>query len=324
MERDLNQSILVAGHRGMVGSAIVRHLEVLGYCNFVVRTHAELNLTRQAEVDALFRTEKVDQVYLASAKVGGIHANNTYPAEFIYDNLLIECNIINGAHNAGVDKLMFLGSSCIYPREAAQPMREDALLTGLLEPTNEAYAIAKIAGIKLCESYNRQYGRDYRSVMPTNLYGPNDNFHPENSHVIPAMMRRFHQAVQVGAEEVVVWGSGRPMREFLHVDDMAAATVHVMELDKTSWQAHTLPMQSHINVGTGVDCTIRELAETLAQVTGFGGRLVFDASKPDGTPRKLMDVSRLRALGWQSRISLEAGLRETYAWFVANQERFRR
>ncbi|MER2544517.1 MAG: GDP-L-fucose synthase [Candidatus Accumulibacter phosphatis] len=324
MKRDLNQSILVAGHRGMVGSAIVRCLKAFGYCNFVVRTHAELNLTRQTEVEALFQNEKIDQVYLASAKVGGIHANNTYPAEFIYDNLLIECNIIHGAHNAGVDKLMFLGSSCIYPRQATQPMREDALLTGLLEPTNEAYAIAKIAGIKLCESYNRQYGRDYRSVMPTNLYGPNDNFHPENSHVIPAMMRRFHEAVQEGAEEVVVWGSGTPMREFLHVDDMAAATVHVMELDKASWQAHTLPMESHINVGTGVDCTIRELAETLAQVTGFSGRLVFDASKPDGTPRKLMDVSRLKALGWQSRIFLEAGLRETYAWFVANQERFRR
>jgi GDP-L-fucose synthase len=323
MNRDLDQCIFVAGHHGMVGTAIVSHLKSLGYRNFVARTHAELDFTRQAELDELFLDEKIDQVYLASAKVGGIHANNTYPAEFIYDNLLIECNIIHAAHQAGIDKLMFLGSSCIYPREAVQPMREDALLTGALEPTNEPYAIAKIAGIKLCESYNRQYGHDFRSVMPTNLYGTHDNFHPENSHVIPAMMRRFHEAVQRGADEVVIWGSGKPMREFLHVDDMAAATVHVMELDKEVWQEKTLPMRSHINVGTGMDCTIRELAETLARVTGFGGRLVFDASKPDGTPRKLLDVSLLKSLGWQDQVSLEDGLRQTYAWFVANQDHFR-
>ena len=255
---------------------------------------------------------------LASAKVGGIHANNTYPAEFIYENLLIEANVIGAAHQHDVQRLLFLGSSCIYPRDAEQPMREDALLTGTLEPTNEPYAIAKIAGIKLCESFNRQYGRDYRSVMPTNLYGTNDNFHPENSHVIPALMRRFHQAVQEQAEEVVIWGSGKPMREFLHVDDMAAASVHVMELDEQSYKANTQSMLSHINVGTGIDCTIRELAETMARVTGFKGKLGFDASKPDGTMRKLMDVSRLASLGWKAQISLEEGLTQTYAWFREN------
>ncbi len=264
-----------------------------------------------------------DQVYLAAAKVGGIYANNTYPAEFIRDNLVIETNLIHGAHLAGVQKLLFLGSSCIYPRSAEQPMREEALLTGELEPTNEPYAIAKIAGIKLCESYNRQYGRDYRSVMPTNLYGPNDNFHPENSHVIPALLRRFHEAVETGQEEVVIWGSGTPMREFLHVDDMAAASVHVMELDESTYQAHTQPMLSHINVGTGKDCTIRELAETVAKVTGFTGRLRFDTEKPDGAPRKLLDVSRLSALGWQAGIGLEEGLRDAYQWFLDHQDRFR-
>jgi len=251
--------------------------------------------------------------------VGGIHANNTYPADFIYQNLMIEANVIHAAHVAGVQRLLFLGSSCIYPRNAEQPMREDALLTGVLEATNEPYAIAKIAGIKLCESYNRQHGRDYRSVMPTNLYGPGDNFHPENSHVIPALLRRFHQAVQTGAEEVVIWGSGTPRREFLHVDDMAAASVHVMELHDATYRANTQPMLSHINVGTGVDCTIRELAETIARVTGFEGRLGFDASKPDGTPRKLMDVSRLAALGWRAGIGLEAGLRDAYGWFLKRQ-----
>jgi GDP-L-fucose synthase len=317
------QRVFVAGHRGMVGSAIVRRLESLGYEAIMARRHAELDLTRQAEVAAFFRDEKIEQVYLAAAKVGGIHANNTYPAEFIYENLMIECNVIHAAHQAGVQKLLFLGSSCIYPKHAPQPMKEDALLTGTLEPTNEPYAIAKIAGIKLCESYNRQYGRDYRSVMPTNLYGPHDNFHPENSHVIPALLRRFHEAVKRGDEEVVIWGSGTPMREFLHVDDMAAASVHVMELDVETYRAHTQPMLSHINVGTGVDCTIRELAETVARVTSFGGRLVFDASKPDGTPRKLLDVSRLASLGWQADISLETGLRNAYAWFVENQDRFR-
>ena len=323
MARDTSQAIFVAGHRGMVGSAIVRRLESLGYQNIITHIHAELDLKRQAEVEAFFRTEQVDQVYLAAAKVGGIHANNTYPAEFIYENLMMECNLIHAAHIAGVQKLLFLGSSCIYPKLAPQPMREDAMLTGTLEPTNEPYAIAKIAGIKLCESYNRQYGRDYRSVMPTNLYGPNDNYHPENSHVIPALLRRFHEALQSGAHEVVVWGSGAPMREFLHVDDMAGASVHVMELDETAYRAHTHPMLSHINVGSGVDCTIRELAETVARVTGFTGRLVFDASKPDGAPRKLMDVSRLNALGWKAQIGLEDGLRDAYQWFLANQHRLK-
>jgi len=315
--------VYVAGHRGMVGSAIVRQLEAQGGCEIVTRTHAELDLTDQAAVRRFFEAEQIDQVYLAAAKVGGIHANNTYPAEFIYDNLMMECNIIHSAHLAGVQKLLFLGSSCIYPRAVPQPMREDALLTGVLEPTNEPYAVAKIAGIKLCESYNRQYGRDYRSVMPTNLYGPNDNFHPDNSHVIPALMRRFDEAVKSGAKTVTIWGSGKPMREFLHVDDMAAAGVFVMNLDDAIYQANTQPMLSHINVGSGVDCTIRELAETMARVTGFTGELVFDASKPDGTPRKLMDVSRLKSLGWQARIGLEDGLRGTYAWFIANQNRYR-
>lgn len=323
MTRDTTQAVFVAGHRGMVGSAIVRRLNSLGYYNIVTRTHAELDLTRQADVDALFQEEKIDQAYLAAAKVGGIHANNTYPAEFIYDNLMVECNIINAAHKAGVQKLLFLGSSCIYPKLAQQPMKEEALLSGLLESTNEPYAVAKIAGIKLCESYNRQYGRDYRSMMPTNLYGPNDNFHPENSHVIPALLRRFHEAVQTGAKEIVVWGSGTPMREFMHVDDMAAASVHVMELDEATYRAHTQPMVSQINVGTGVDCTIRELAETIAKVSGFSGRIVFDATKPDGPPRKLLDVSRLKALGWQASIGLENGLRDAYRWFMENQKQYR-
>ncbi|HRQ56888.1 MAG TPA: GDP-L-fucose synthase [Azoarcus taiwanensis] len=315
--------IYVAGHRGMVGSAIVRRLQSQGGVEIITATHAELDLTNQAAVQAFFAAQRIDEVYLAAAKVGGIHANNTYPAEFIFENLMIEANVIHAAHTAGVPKLLFLGSSCIYPTHAAQPMTEAALLTGTLEPTNEPYAIAKIAGIKLCESYNRQYGRDYRSVMPTNLYGPHDNFHPENSHVIPALLRRFHEAVQRGDDEVVIWGSGTPMREFLHVDDMAAASVHVMNLNADTYRAHTQPMLSHINVGTGVDCTIRELAETVARVTGFGGRLVFDASKPDGTPRKLMDVSRLAALGWTATISLEEGLRDAYGWFLDNQDRYR-
>ena len=313
------KKIYVAGHRGMVGSAIVRRLQAQGGVDLVTATHAELDLINQAAVQAFFTQQRIDQVYLAAAKVGGIHANNTYPAEFIYDNLMMQANVIHAAHRAGVQKLLFLGSSCIYPKHAQQPMREDALLTGVLESTNEPYAIAKIAGIKLCESYNRQYGRDYRSVMPTNLYGPHDNFHSDNSHVIPALLRRFHEAVQRGDEVVTIWGSGNPMREFLHVDDMAAASVHVMNLDEASYKAHTQPMLSHINVGTGVDCTIRELAETIARVTGFAGRLVFDASKPDGTPRKLLDVSRLAALGWRATISLEDGLRDAYAWFVANR-----
>lgn len=308
--------VFVAGHRGMVGSAIVRRLQALGGFEVLTATRTELDLGNQAAVRAFFDRHHIDHVVLAAAKVGGILANDSYPADFIYDNLMIEANVVHAAHRAGVQHLLFLGSSCIYPRNAEQPMREEALLTGTLESTNEPYAIAKIAGIKLCESYNRQHGRDYRSVMPTNLYGPNDNFHPENSHVIPAMLRRFHEAVQAGRDEVVVWGSGRPMREFLHVDDMAAASVHVMLLDDATYRAHTQPMLSHINVGTGVDCTIRELAETIAKVTGFKGRLSFDASKPDGTPRKLMDVSRLKALGWQATIGLEDGLRDAYRWFV--------
>lgn len=318
MAGDLDQTIFVAGHRGMVGSAIIRRLQALGYGKILTAGRDELNLLDQAAVRAFFQASAIDQVYLAAAKVGGIHANNTYPADFIYENLVIEANIVQAAHKAGVQKLLFLGSSCIYPKHAEQPMKEEALLTGVLEPTNEPYAIAKIAGIKLCESYNRQYGRDYRSVMPTNLYGPHDNYHPDNSHVIPALLRRFHEATQRGDSEVEIWGSGRPMREFLHVDDMAAASVYVMELDDDSYRANTEPMLSHINVGTGVDCTIRELAETIAKVTSFAGRLGFDATKPDGAPRKLMDVSRLKALGWQASISLEDGLRDAYGWYVAN------
>ncbi|MFC5694257.1 GDP-L-fucose synthase family protein [Pseudomonas sp. GCM10022186] len=323
MARDLDQTIFVAGHRGMVGSAIVRKLQALGYGRVITATRDELNLLDQKAVHTFFASHRIDQVYLAAAKVGGIHANNVYPAEFIYENLMIEANIIQAAHLSGVQKLLFLGSSCIYPKHAEQPMGEEALLTGILEPTNEPYAIAKIAGIKLCESYNRQYSRDYRSVMPTNLYGPHDNYHPENSHVIPALLRRFHEATKRGDEEVVIWGSGKPMREFLHVDDMAAASVHVMELDKATYQTNTQPMLSHINVGTGVDCTIRELAETIAKVTGFTGRLTFDAGKPDGTPRKLMDVSRLKALGWQASISLEDGLRDAFAWYVEHVDQAR-
>jgi GDP-L-fucose synthase len=323
MSDNLDQAVFVAGHRGMVGSAIVARLQAQGYRNILTAGRDQIDLTRQAEVEAFFQRHAIDQVYLAAARVGGIHANNSYPAQFIYDNLMIEANLIHAAHVTGVQKLLFLGSSCIYPKLATQPMSEAELLTGMLEPTNEPYALAKIAGIKLCESYNRQYGHDYRSVMPTNLYGPHDNFHPENSHVIPALLRRFHEAVLNGAEEVVIWGSGLPMREFLHVTDMAAASVHVMELDVVTYRAHTQPMLSHVNIGSGIDCTIRELAETVGRVTGFAGRIIFDVSKPDGAPRKLMDISRLNALGWQSSISLEQGLRDTYRWFLDNQDRFR-
>ena len=319
MRRDVDQCVFVAGHRGMVGSAIVRRLQALGYRNILTAGRDVVDLVDQQAVQRFFEERAIDQVYLAAARVGGIHANNTYPAEFIYQNLMIEANLVHAAHAHGVQRLLFLGSSCIYPKLAEQPMREEALLTGVLEPTNEPYAIAKIAGIKLCESYNRQYGRDFRSVMPTNLYGPGDNYHPENSHVIPALLRRFHEAVQRGDSEVVIWGSGAPRREFLHVDDMAAASVHVMELDEAVLRDHTRPMLSHINVGTGEDCTIRELAETVARVTGFTGRLVFDTDKPDGAPRKLLDVSRLAALGWRPQIGLEEGLRDAYAWFVENR-----
>ncbi|MBM3095504.1 NAD-dependent epimerase/dehydratase family protein [Ensifer sp. T173] len=316
--------IYIAGHRGMVGGAIVRRLqarkdagEVL---DLVTRTHAELDLTNQQAVHDFMQAERPDVVILAAAKVGGIHANNTYPADFIYENLMIESNVIHQSFTAGVERLLQLGSSCIYPRAVDQPMREDALLTGVLEPTNEPYAIAKIAGIKLCESYNRQHGTDYRSVMPTNLYGPGDNFHPENSHVLPALIRRFHEAAQTGAEVVTIWGSGKPMREFLHVDDMAAASLFVLELPKDVYEANTQPMLSHINVGSGTDVTILELAHLIAKATGFTGRISTDTGRADGTMRKLMDVRRLARMGWTAKISLEAGIMETYEWFKSQKD----
>ena len=313
--------IYVAGHRGMVGSASVRTLQQQGQTNFVTRTHAELDLTNQAAVQAFFAAEKPTQVYLAAAKVGGIHANNTYPAEFIYQNLMVQANVIDAAFRSGVQKLLFLGSSCIYPKLAPQPMAEDALLTGTLEPTNEPYAIAKIAGIKLCESYNRQYGVshgvDYRSVMPTNLYGPGDNYHPENSHVIPALIRRFHEAKVANAPTVTIWGSGTPRREFLYVDDMAAASVFVMNLPETTLDAHTQPMQSHINVGFGEDITIQQLAQAVGKTVGYQGVIDFDTSKPDGSPRKLMDSRRLNALGWQAQVQLAQGLALAYQDFYS-------
>lgn len=320
----VKKRIFIAGHRGMVGSAIVRQLSQRDNIEIITRARNELDLLNQQAVNDFFAQEHIDEVYLAAAKVGGIHANNTYPADFIYENLIMECNIIHAAHSNDVQHLLFLGSSCIYPKLAQQPMTEAALLTGILEETNEPYAIAKIAGIKLCESYNRQYDRDYRSVMPTNLYGENDNFHPDNSHVIPALMRRFHEAKLNNDKEVVVWGTGAPMREFLFVDDMAAASIHVMELDNNTYQANTQSMLSHINVGTGVDCTIREMAETMAKVVGFEGDVVFDSTKPDGTPRKLMDVSRLANLGWRYSVSLKDGLTNTYKWFIDNQNNFRK
>ena len=311
--------VYVAGHRGLVGSAIVRQLEARGFTNLITRTHRELDLTDQTAVREFFDAEKPDYVILAAAKVGGIHANNTYPAQFIYENLMIESNVIDAAYRNGVQRLLFLGSTCIYPKAVEQPMREGALLTDVLEPTNEPYALAKIAGIKLCESYNRQYGTDFRSVMPTNLYGVNDNFHSENSHVIPALMRRFHQAKLAGASEVVVWGTGNAMREFLYVDDMAAASLFVLELDEMTYQANTEPMLSHINVGTGVDVTIREMAKTMKRVVGFEGELVFDTTKPDGAPRKLIDVTRLTSMGWRYRVDLEEGLQKTYDWFLSQE-----
>lgn len=321
MSKDLNPKIYVAGHRGMVGSAIVRNLQAKGFSNIVTRTHAELDLTNQSAVQTFFEVEKLDQVYLAAAKVGGIHANNTFPAEFIYQNLMMEANVIHQAFVGGVKKLLFLGSSCIYPKLAPQPMSEDALLTGKLELTNEPYAIAKIAGIKLCESYNRQYGQshdiDYRSVMPTNLYGPGDNYHPENSHVIPALIGRFHEAKLANAAEVVIWGTGTPRREFLYVDDMAAASVFVMHLHKSIYDQYTDSMQSHINVGFGSDITINELAHAVAKATGYTGKIVFDASKPDGAPRKWMDSGKLNQLGWQANVGLELGLGLAYQAFLA-------
>ena len=319
----MTNRIFIVGHKGMVGSAIVRQLAKDPSNEIITANRSELDLVNQKAVNDFFMHQNIDQVYLAAAKVGGIHANNTYPAEFIYENLMIEANIIHAAHVHDVEKLLFLGSSCIYPKNAEQPMSESALLTGTLEPTNEPYAIAKIAGIKLCESYNRQYGKDYRSVMPTNLYGPGDNFHPENSHVIPALIRRFHEAKARNLSEVVAWGSGQPMREFLYVDDMAAASVHVMNLSKEVYDANTKPMLSHINVGTGLDCTIQELVNTVARVVGYQGNIRFDSSKPDGAPRKLMDVTRLKNLGWQYSITLEQGLEKAYKWFIENQDSFR-
>ncbi len=316
-------TVYVAGHGGMVGSAIVRQLQSQNGLNIITRSRAELNLLSQADVHAFFQSNKIDQVYLAAAKVGGIHANNTYPAEFIYENLTIQNNIIHAAHLAEVDQLLFLGSSCIYPKLCAQPMQESALLSGTLEPTNEPYALAKIAGIKMCESYNRQYGRHYRSVMPTNLYGPGDNFHPENSHVIPGMINRFDDAIRQNAASMGIWGSGKPRREFLHVDDMAAASVHVMNLPEERYARLVKPDCSHINVGTGEDCSIAQLAELIANTSGFQGNLEFDTSKPDGTPRKLLDVSLLHASGWKHSIELPQGLAETWDWYQQNRSNLR-
>jgi nucleoside-diphosphate-sugar epimerase len=311
----------------MVGGGITRQLELRKAAGedieIITRTRAELDLTNQADVRAFMQSERPDVVILAAAKVGGIHANNTYPADFIYENLVIETNVIHQAFEAGVMRLLQLGSSCIYPRDAAQPMAESALLTGELEPTNEPYAIAKIAGIKLCESYNRQHGTDYRSVMPTNLYGPGDNFHPDNSHVLPALIRRFHEAARASIDVVTIWGSGRPRREFLHVDDMAQASLYVLELPKGEYNQNIQPMLSHINVGSGTDVSILELAQLVAHATGFEGRIETDPSKPDGTMRKLMDVSRLASMGWRASITLEEGIRSTYQWFLTNQHNIR-
>ena len=313
---DLKDKIYIAGHRGLVGSAIVRKLEKRGFSNLLMRTHKELDLTNQAQVQVFFKQEKPDYVILAAAKVGGIHANNTYPADFIYQNMMIEANVINSAYESKVKRLLFLGSTCIYPKAVEQQMREDVLLTGVLEPTNEPYALAKIAGIKLCESYNRQHSTDFRSVMPTNLYGINDNFHPENSHVIPALMRRFHQAKVNNDSEVVVWGTGKAMREFLYVDDMAEASLFVLELDEKTYQTNTKSMLSHINVGTGKDVTIKEMAEAMKEVIGYTGKLSFDTTRPDGAPRKLIDVTRLGSMGWEYSVDLKDGLKKTYKWYL--------
>ena len=315
---NLNDKIYIAGHRGLVGSAIVRQLEARGFTNLLMRTHKELDLTNQAEVKNFFKQEKPSYVILAAGKVGGIHANNTYPADFIYQNMMIEANVISSAYENKVKRLLFLGSTCIYPKAVKQPMREDAILTDVLESTNEPYALAKIAGIKLCESYNRQYGTDFRSVMPTNLYGINDNFHPENSHVIPALMQRFHQAKVNNEEEVIVWGTGNAMREFLYVDDMAQASLFVLELDEEIYKTNTKPMLSHVNVGTGKDITIREMSETMKEVVGYKGKLTFDTTKLDGAPRKLIDVTRLENMGWRYSVDLEDGLTDTYKWYVNN------
>jgi len=315
---NLNDKIYIAGHRGLVGSAIIRQLESRGFTNLLIRTHKELDLTNQAQVQNFFKKEQPDYVILAAAKVGGIYANNTYPADFIYQNMMIEANVINSAYESKVKRLLFLGSTCIYPKAVEQPMREDALLTGVLEPTNEPYALAKIAGIKLCESYNRQYDTDFRSVMPTNLYGINDNFHPENSHVIPALMQRLHQAKINNDEKVIVWGTGNAMREFLYVDDMVQASLFVLELDDETYKANTQPMLSHINVGTGKDVTIKEMAETMKEVVGYKGKFIFDITKPDGMPRKLVDVTKLENMGWKYTTNLKEGLKKTYKWYLSN------
>lgn len=316
-------NIYVAGHRGMVGSALIRKLSSNKDVKIITKTRKELDLTSQSNVSAFIRAEKPDQIYLAAAKVGGVVANNSLPADFIYENLMIECNLIRAAHEAGIQKLLFLGSSCIYPKYSTQPISEESLLSGTLEPTNEPYAVSKIAGIKMCESYNRQYERDYRSVMPTNLYGPYDNFHPVNSHVIPALLRRFHEAKARNAAEVIAWGSGKPMREFLYVDDMADACIHLMNLSPEKYNEYTQPMLSHINVGTGIDCTIRELTETVAEVVGFDGEILWDTSKPDGTLRKLLSVEKLHKMGWSHKVELKEGLKETYKWFLENIRNYR-
>lgn len=320
MPMQYSDKIYIAGHQGMVGSAITRLLTKLGYHSLLTAERSELDLLSQQQVADFFATHQPNYVFLAAAKVGGIQANSSYPADFIYDNLTIQNHIIHAAHKANVKRLLFLGSSCIYPKNASQPMTEDTLLSGYLEPTNEPYAIAKIAGIKLCESYNRQYATDFRSVMPTNLYGQNDNFHPENSHVLPALLRRFHEAKQNDTPEVMVWGSGTPKREFLHVDDMAAACLHVMTVDKATWAQAVTPMCSHINVGYGSDISIKELALLIAKTVGYQGQIIFDDSKPDGTPRKLLDSGLLANLGWQAQISLEQGIRSTYEWFLQTDE----
>ena len=315
---NLNDKIYIAGHAGLVGSAIVRQLEARGFTNLLMRSHKDLDLINQEQVHKFFEREKPDYVILAAAAVGGIQANNNYPADFIYQNMMIEANVIHSAYNNRVKRLLFLGSTCIYPREVKQPMKEDALLSDVLEPTNEPYALAKISGIKLCESYNRQHGTDFRSVMPTNLYGINDNFHPDNSHVIPALMQRFHQAKINNNSEVKVWGTGKAMREFLYVDDMADASLFVLELDEKTYQANTRPMLSHINIGTGKDITIKEMAEIMREVVGFNGELFFDKTKPDGAPRKLIDVSRLSNMGWNYSVNLREGLEITYKWYLSN------
>jgi GDP-L-fucose synthase len=316
--------IYIAGHNGMVGSAIVRKLREKGFVNIITRSSSELDLVNQQNVHNFLQEEKPDYVVIAAAKVGGIHANDSYPAEFIYQNLMIEANLIHGSYLAGVNNLLFLGSSCIYPKESLQPIKEEYLLSGHLELTNESYAVAKIAGIKLCESYNRQYGMDYRSIMPTNLYGPNDNFHPKNSHVIPALIRKFHEAKVKNKPFVEVWGSGKPMREFLHVDDMADASIHIMDIDKKTLESEVDPMLSHINIGTGADIRIKDVAQIVKEVVGFCGEIVFNTKMPDGTKRKLLDNSKIKELGWEYKISLRDGMQETYKWFLSNKEKLKR